>query len=655
MWTGWIYFTIVGLKGKKFHSIIGGILFAFSSVTIPVGIFAAIGFVSFLFLNKVFRPKKVPIFEYKNLDLHFASAFLALLPFLVRNYLAYNDPFIEWREFAGFFPPIMWIYIGLMGLSIPYMLLSPHARARLFIYPLRLYSFSNSIRKNFKFTKILLIGLVCIFSSAIVIYEILQGPGVFAKIFIGFVKLLETLNSFEALGFLSIFSFLVMLYAIYSFHEAMLGVFALFFCVSGLALGITAHYMVYVNLSFEQVLSYSPTWPMDNRFRYVTSYIPFLTILASYGIYQIIDKISSTIVSKKNKLQLNNLLKVVITFFLILLIIFQFNFANESVVARTQRTSGDLETNYSPVLQWLYDQGSPTIYSFNSMWPDRYGTDKVVVLNRNEGLVDIVKRASSEKIEYLVVDIFGEYTDAQISLFLGGLTDDISFYRLQSFELVKSYKSWPMVQIFKISQIVHTQTALVVQHQDWGDEWVNFLSKKYFVDAVDDEEDLASHFSEDYDLIVLADLKRTLTNDELNSLKEEVASGIKLIVNGLSPFYMQLETNGYWIGATNFVEAPKDAKWAIEFTDNATKITSEIGLDRNYVLYTNSSYSSPSGLIGIEEDVVVYATRVEDKAAVIYAKPHFDGVVIFSGVRHSYSVTTNDYTAYINFIEKLLS
>jgi len=383
--------------------------------------------------------------------------------------------------------------------------------------------------------------------------------------------------------------------------------------------------------------------------------MPLLAIFASHGIFLIVDKISLKILNKRNKkLAKNRLLKGSAISFLILLIILQFYYANESVVARTQRTSSDLEKRYSSVLQWLSNQSFPVVYSFDSFLRDQYGSDKVVVLNSDESLLDIAKRASQEKIEYIIVDIFGQYSEAQVSLLLGGLTEDVSFYRLQSFQLAKSYKSWPMVQIYKISQVNLTQTALVVQHESWGQTWVNFLSKEYFVDSVDDKEDLSPYFSSDYKLIVLTEVKRALTNVELLVLRGKVASGVTLIVNGLSPAYMDLESNGYWVGATNFVEAPKDAKWNIRFTESAMNITTEIDIDTNYALYTNSSYSSPTGLTEIETDVVVHATRVEDGAAAIYAKPYGDGVVLFSGVRPSYAVTANDYPTYINFIQSLL-
>jgi len=649
LWTSCLYFTIVGFRGKTLYAIIGGVLFALSSVTIPVGIFAAIGFVCFLFFQKVFGTKKASMVEYKNLDVYFASAFLTLIPFLARNYLAYKEPFIEWTELAGSLP--MWIYIGLMGLSIPYILLS-----RVFGYSLYRHFFSAFFHKNSKVVKISVISLTGILATFIVTYEILKGPGIFAYIALGFARLLETLLFHESLGFLSILSFLVILSVIKLSHEATLGVFALIFSTPGLALGLIGNWTYYQDLRFDQVLTYSPTWPLDNRFRYVTPYIPLIAIFASYGIFLIVDKFIPKILSRRNKkLAMNRLLKASIVSFLILLIILQFYYANESVVARTQRTSSDLEKRYSSVLQWLSGQGFPVVYSFGSLLRDQYGSDKVVVLSSSdESLKDIVKRASQEKIEYIIVDIFGEYSEAQLSLFLGGRTEDMSYYRLQSFQLVKSYKSWPMVQIYKISQVNLTQTALVVQHENWGQTWVNFLSKKYLVDSVDDKEDLSQYFSSDYKLIVLTEVKRALTNVELDILRQKVESGVILIVNGISPAYMDLKSNGYWVGATNFVEAPKDAKWNIKFTESAMNITTEIDIDKNHALYTSSFYSSPTGLTQIGTDVVVYATRVEDGAAAIYAKPYVDGVVVFSGVRPSYAVTANDYTTYIIFIQSLL-
>ena len=117
---------------------------------------------------------------------------------------------------------------------------------------------------------------------------------------------------------------------------------------------------------------------------------------------------------------------------------------------------------------------------------------------------------------------------------------------------------------------------------------------------------------------------------------------------------MNLNENSYWLGAKRFVEAPKDAKWNITFTKDASSDLPQLDLDRDYAFYSQSLYSSPSGCTGIEPDVSVYANRVEDGAVTIFAKPHYNGVIIFSGVRHSHSIRTADYSSYASFLENLV-
>jgi len=108
------------------------------------------------------------------------------------------------------------------------------------------------------------------------------------------------------------------------------------------------------------------------------------------------------------------------------------------------------------------------------------------------------------------------------------------------------------------------------------------------VETVKDENDLSIYFAEDYTLIVLTEVQRSLTDNELNTLQQKVASGAVLIVNGLSPAFMKLESNGYWIGGTNFVEAPKEARFQIRFTQNSLNLSPEIDIDKSYALYSNA-------------------------------------------------------------------
>jgi len=656
-----LYFALRGFKGSILYSIIGGILFAISSLTIELGIFAGIGYVLFFLFKKVKRSKKNRKFKYKNLDVFFLGAFLTLTPFIVKNYLAYKEPFIQWYhlEFLETFLPfsasaLMWMYLGFMALSIPYIIAFRvyHVRSR-FLTKLKHFSFPSILHQS-KTVKICLAAFLLLMVASVITFEFYKGPGPMTRIFLGVIKLSEALAFPEALGFLLIFSFVVIVYTLRSSNDVVLVVSAFVFSAAGLTWGIITHYLYVAGLELGEILPYYPYGPLDNAFRYVSSYIPLLAIFASYGIFLFVERSTHKLMgSTKKKAKKGRILRIAMLCGLILAIVLQFVYADVFLTVNAERDFSSLRRRYGSVVDWLSGQGNPVIYGFNPMLKEVYGENRVVLLSK-ESLMDIARKASDENIKFIVSDIFGTYSDAQLALFFGGVYNDSSFIRLNRFSLVKSFKGWPSVQIFAISEVESNRTALVVQHEDWGQEWLSFLSKSYLVDAIDDEEDLTSHFSKDYKLIVLTEIKRVLTDVELNILRQKVASGVILIVNGLSPAYVNLENNGYWVGATNFAEAPKDAKWSIKFTESATSISTEIKLWKNYSLYTSSAYSSPTGLTGIEEDVVVYATRVEDGAATIYAKPYVDGVVIFSGVRPSYATAAEHYDTYVNFIESLL-
>lgn len=661
-WTSCIYFALRGFKGNTFYSIIGGVFFALSSVTIELGIFAGIGFILIFLLQKFLRNEKASKFEYKNLDIFFFSALLTITPFLVKDYLTYHDPFLQWQslDFLVDIVPIspsvvMGAYVGILALSIPYAMIfklyrSNNKRRRRFSR----FSTPTKPSRHIKVSLGSLYAILIVLVMLVAVYEVLKGPGPAAKAGLGAIKLFEILAFPESMGFLLIVSILTLIYVAKSSRDVVLILSAFLFSAAGLAWGITSHYGYWLDLSFGEILTFLPNTPLDNAFRYVTSYIPLLVIFASYGIFLFAEKsVHKAVGRDEKKAERIRLLKTAVILILTLAIVFQFTYADILLAKKAQRDFDALEKEYGWAVEWLSVRGSPIVYSFNSMFREQYGQNKVVLL-KDESLLDIARRASLERIEFIVSDIFGVYSEAQQALLFGGFYEDPSRVGLDRFQLVKSYKGWPRVQIFKISMVEPDQTALVVQNEDWGQNWVSFLSERYLVDTVDDDEDLTSHFSWGYKVIVLTEIKRHLTNDELNILQQRVASGTVLIVNGLSPAYMNLIANGYWIGATNFVEAPGDAKWKIKFTENALSISSQVSLNQSYALYSSSMWSSPTGLTEIEEDVVVYATRVEDGAAAIYSKIHIEGAVIFSGVRHSYATGTEDFGIYINFVEALL-
>lgn len=660
-WMTCIYFALRGFKGHSFYAIAGGIFFALASLTIELGIFGGVGFILFFIFEKISRSKKTGKLEYQNLDMFLLGAFLTLVPFLVKNDLTYNDPFKQWFHLEFFqsglpfsASMLMWAYLGLMALSVPY------------IIALRMYHVhSRSLRKLDHFflawskrhsrkIKISLTAFLLLVLAIAVIYDFLRGPGPVTRISLGLVKLSEVLIFPEALGFLLVFSLVAVVYSIRSSKDVFLVICAFIFSTIGLAWGITTHYLTVADLEFNEILPYYPYGPLDNAFRYVSSYVPLLAIFACYGIFLLVDKSTHKLVGPtKKKARKACVVKTFLLSALVLAASLQFAYGDTLLRAKAQRDFGSLQEKYDSVVNWLSERGSPVVYGFNPVLEEVYGKDRVVLLT-DETLMEIARRASNEYVEFIVSDVFGVYSEAQLALFFGGLYEDSSFIRLNRFSLARSYKGWPSAQIFMISEVEINQTALVVQHEDWGQEWVSLLSENYLVDTVDDEEDLTTHFVGAYKLIVLTEIRRTLTDTELNTLQQQVESGGILIVNGLSPAYMNLETNGYWIGARDFVEAPKEAKWNLRFTESALSISSEIELDKSYALYTSSLYSSPTGLTGIEEEVVVYASRVEDGAVAIYAKPYVDGAVIFSGVRPSYATAAEHYGTYINFVVSLL-
>ncbi|UCE29538.1 MAG: hypothetical protein JSV85_02105 [Candidatus Bathyarchaeota archaeon] len=512
----------------------------------------------------------------------------------------------------------------------------------------------STIGHHYKALKICVATLFPTLVAAVLFYEFYKGFGPVARSLLGLVKLSEALVFPEALGFLLIISILAVAYTLRASSDVTLVTLAFVFSAIGLTWGITTHYITTANLEFNEILPHYPWSPLDNSFRYVSSYIPFLAIFASYGIILIAERWPRKLNGPTwNKARKTRVLRTTLLCALISALVLQFVYADVLLRAKAQRDSDSLQTRYADVVNWLSKQGSPILFSFNTMLEGAYGEDKVVLLT-HESLMDIARRASNENVTFVVSDVFGVYSDAQLALFFGGLDENPSYVRLNRFSLAKSYKGWPSVQIFAISEVELGSTALVIQHENWGQEWVSFLSESYMVDSITDAEDLTAYLSGDHKLIVVTELLRTLASNEMDILRQRVSSGAILLVNGLSPAYMDLKNSGDWIGAANFIEAPRDAKWSTKFTESATNVTTAIDTSSGYALYTSSPYSSPTGLTGIKTDVVVYATRLEDGAAVIFAKPYENGTVIFSGVRPSYAPSAKDYGTYIEFIEALL-
>jgi len=689
-----IYFALRGFKGSTFYSILAGIFFALSSITIEIGIFAGIGFILYFIVQKTLK-NKGRLGELKNLDVFFCSAFFTMIPLFIRDYLVNGDFFFSWTTFEYFTIPIQ-VYISLIGLSVPYVVLF-----RVFFRQAKLPSvdrFSNVIKVSLvgfiSLATVLIVGYFSgLFSNALTLLA--------AQSFTGFVKFIEYMAFPESLGlFLIVFSLVGIVYGLKSHDTRALTIFCLIVFLFSYAVRATVlsqSYHFWEGYGVIDLLMWSGglqpvTWPFQIIFRYPLPFFPLFSIFASYGIFFLCDKLPSKLnktptngsatkknehsrKNKKRKIDKNQVFKTGLVSIMVLVILFGYFYAQEDLFARADSHDSyqnpRLPANVEPpwwireggegtsLIDWLHSQGSPPVYSFNSMFKKQYGEDKVILLNGNEDLLDIVNRARQDRVEFIISDAWGAYSDAQFELYRAGFNDRQPRFEGQSvgyYELVRSYSRWHMAQVFRIT--LPERMALVVQGTaSTGGPWINFLSNMsfpYLVQVVDDAQHLTEFLTADYEVIVLTEIQRRLENDELEMLRERVEKGTVLIMSGIAPAYVNLNENSYWLGAKTFVEAPKDAKWNITFTEDALNVLPQLNLDRSYALYSQSLYSSPTGCTGIEPDVAIYANRVEDGAVTIFAKPYYNGVVIFSGVRHVHALKAADYDIYKNFIENLL-
>lgn len=707
-WMCSIYFALRGFKGNTFYAILGGIFLGLSSMTIEIGIFAGIGFILYYIVqNSLKNPRaraRELIFEKgnenkcKNLDILFCSAILTMIPLFIRDYIVFGEPLASWVIFPQeLFANIIRVYIYIIALSVPYVILF-----RVLFRQTKL----PSVDRIAKIIKPSIIGFIILAMVLIIGYFLGLFSGNFealaAQSFVGFVKFAEYFALPEYLGFL--LSFFAILGIIWGLKARKLRnpillcllVFIFTHIVRAALLSNTFQYEL--GHSLNEFLTWSGplqrvTWPFQIIFRYSFPFIPLFSLFASYGIVLVCDKIlikprreSTNLAGLKKKVPLiknhkkrinkNRIFKTLLVSIIIILILSQYLYAEMDLFSRAD--SHDSYQNPTPpgevelvwwnreggeglsLIDWLNSQGSPVVYSFNSYFREKYGKDKVILLTGKENLLEIAKRARVNGVQFIISDALGAYSEAQYELYLAGLNQRQPRFRGLSigyYELIRSYSYWHQAQVFKITST--KRMALVVQGTiDTGAPWVSILSNSstsYIVQTVEDEEHLTEHFTDDYDVIVLTEIQRYLENDELALLREKVEEGTILIINGISPSYMNMEENSDWLGAKSFSEAPYGAKLNITFTETALDVLSEISIGESYALYSQSPFSSPTGLTDVNHDVIIYATRVEDGAITIFAKPYFNGVVIFSGVRHTHASETNDYGLYIKFIQNLLN
>jgi len=194
--------------------------------------------------------------------------------------------------------------------------------------------------------------------------------------------------------------------------------------------------------------------------------------------------------------------------------------------------------------------------------------------------------------------------------------------------------------------LIQTQVsfkAAIFGHLEWGfhASWETTLALIGASTSTFDDTTIISNidFSE-FHIVIFADFVRPLDDAERLHLEEAVENGLTVIVSGLSPYFLAGGTTNLtrissWFGASVFSEAPREARWKVGFTENATEILKDLDLNREYEFYKDKDWSTPTGCL-VEPESVIYAYRVKDQAATIFSHKFGKGISIFNGPRHGF-------------------
>lgn len=160
----------------------------------------------------------------------------------------------------------------------------------------------------------------------------------------------------------------------------------------------------------------------------------------------------------------------------------------------------------------------------------------------------------------------------------------------------------------------------------------------------------------EFDVVVFVAFKRPLNKLERLHIEESIQNGLSVAVSGISPYYLAGGTNNLtrissWFGATNFSEAPKEARWKVKFTENVKSVMTDLDLDREYEFYKDFDWSTPYGCI-VEPESVIYAYSVGDGSAVIFSHKFGKGTSIFIGPRYGFG--SPDAEIFIAFLQALI-
>ena len=284
----------------------------------------------------------------------------------------------------------------------------------------------------------------------------------------------------------------------------------------------------------------------------------------------------------------------------------------------------------------------------------KYYKGPIYQLPDKGGFEHILDEAEKKGVEYLIIDSASVNSVELIDLFYHSVNPN--WREIPSeFWLVKA-KRWR----YGIYRLISPRfKAAIFGHLEWEAEvpWETILTSINASTRTFDDTTIISNVNlSKFDVVVFADFLRPIDDAERLYLEESIQNGLVVIISGISPEKLAGGTTNLtristWFGATFHTEAPKEARWKVKFTDNATEIMSDLALDREYAFYEDSDWSTPVGAL-VKPESVVYAYRVNDGAATIFLHEFGQGTSVFVGPRFGF--TSMNEEIFVAFIRSLI-
>ena len=301
--------------------------------------------------------------------------------------------------------------------------------------------------------------------------------------------------------------------------------------------------------------------------------------------------------------------------------------------------------------------GNDGVFTMHPDFLARYYRGPIYKLPESGGFERILEEALKKGVKYILIESTSVSSPELIRLYYKSVYPKSRWTQTPS-QLVLVQEEKGTYGLFWIQTELWFKAAIFGTTQ-WGSHvpWEHTIpliggSTKSFNDTT-----IISNVNlSEFDVVVFSDFLRPLNDTERTFLETAIRDGLTVIISGLSPYYLAGGTTNLtrispWFGATLFSEAPKQERWKTKFTEDATQIMKELVLDREYAFYTASDYSTPTGALAKAESVV-YAYRVNDQLATIFAYNFGEGTSIFVGPRSGFG--SPDAAIFRTFLQSLI-